>query len=72
GDGWRCLSANVPTAIDGKTTTKYERSHRIDLPTATTGWQVRVRRLTPNSTSNRIADKMVIESITELIDVKLR
>ncbi|CAI1008832.1 Domain of uncharacterised function (DUF1983) [Serratia liquefaciens] len=61
-----------PTAIDGKTTTKYERSHRIDLPVATTGWQVRVRRLTPNSTSNRIADKMVIESITELIDVKLR
>lgn len=60
------------TAIDGKTTTKYERSHRIDLPKSTTGWQVRVRRLTPNSTSNRIADKMVIESVTELIDVKLR
>jgi predicted phage tail protein len=62
----------LKTAIDGKTTTKYERSHRIDLPKATTGWQVRVRRLTPNSTSNRIADKMVTESITELIDVKLR
>ncbi|RII69794.1 host specificity protein J, partial [Serratia odorifera] len=62
----------LTTAIDGKTTTKYERSHRIDLPQATTGWQVRVRRLTPNSTSNRVADKMVIESITELIDVKLR
>ncbi|MGG4623403.1 host specificity protein J [Serratia odorifera] len=60
------------TAIDGKTTTKYERSHRIDLPAATTGWQVRVRRLTPNSTSNRIADKMVIEAITETIDAKLR
>ncbi len=62
----------LKTAIDGKTTTKYERSHRIDLPKATTGWQVRVRRLTANSTSNRIADKMVTESITELIDVKLR
>ncbi|CAI1871232.1 Domain of uncharacterised function (DUF1983) [Serratia liquefaciens] len=60
------------TAIDGKTTTKYERSHRIDLPTATTGWQVRVRRLTPNSTSNRVADKMVVEAITETIDAKLR
>jgi predicted phage tail protein len=59
------------TAVDGKSTTKYERSHRIDLPKATTGWQVRVRRLTPDSTSNRIADKMMIESITELIDVKL-
>jgi len=60
------------TAIDGKTTTKYERSHRIDLPAATTGWQVRVRRLTPNSTSNRVADKMVVEAITETIDAKLR
>lgn len=60
------------TAVDGKTTTKYERSHRIDLPAATTGWQVRVRRLTPNSTSNRVADKMVVEAITQTIDAKLR
>ncbi|WP_440530778.1 host specificity protein J, partial [Serratia sarumanii] len=60
------------TAVDGKTTTKYERSHRIDLPAATTGWQVRVRRLTPNSTTNRVADKMVVEAITETIDAKLR
>lgn len=62
----------LKTAVDGKTTTKYERSHRIDLPKASTGWQIRVRRITPNSTSNLIADKMVIESLTELIDVKLR
>ena len=60
------------TAVDGKTTTKYERSHRIDLPAASAGWQVRVRRITPNSTSNRIADKMVVEAITEVIDAKLR
>ncbi|KKZ17229.1 host specificity protein [Serratia marcescens] len=60
------------TAVDGKTTTKYERSHRIDLLAATTGWQVRVRRLTPNSTTNRVADKMVVEAITETIDAKLR
>ncbi|MEQ9944099.1 phage tail protein [Pectobacterium aroidearum] len=60
------------TAVDGKTTTKYERSHRIDLPNANTGWQIRVRRITPNSTSNRIADRMVIEAITEVIDAKLR
>lgn len=62
----------LKTAIDGKTTTQYERSHRIDLPSASTGWQIRVRRITPNSTSNRIADKMVIEAITEVIDAKLR
>ncbi|WP_413732362.1 phage tail protein [Sodalis sp. RH20] len=60
------------TAVDGKTTTTYERSHRIDLPAATTGWQIRVRRLTANSSSNLIADTMVIEAITEVIDAKLR
>ncbi|MCC8385159.1 DUF1983 domain-containing protein [Photorhabdus laumondii subsp. laumondii] len=59
-------------AIDDKTTTLYERSYRIDLPKASTGWQIRVRRLTPNSSSNRIADKMLIQAITEVIDAKLR
>ncbi|PHM68015.1 host specificity protein [Xenorhabdus kozodoii] len=59
------------TAADGKTTTKYERSHRVDLPKAHSGWQVRVRRLTPKQTSNRIADAMVVEAITEVIDAKL-
>jgi predicted phage tail protein len=59
------------TAVDGKTTTKYERSHRVDLPTAHSGWQVRLRRLTPKQTRNRIADTMVVEALTEVIDAKL-
>ncbi len=58
----------LKTAADGKTTTKYERSHRIDLPKAHSGWQVRVRRLTPKQTTNRIADAMVVEAITEVIE----
>ncbi|WP_446471085.1 phage tail protein [Xenorhabdus stockiae] len=63
---------DLPTlAVDGKTTTKYERSHRIDLPKAHSGWQVRVRRLTPKQNSNRIADAMMVEAITEVIDAKL-
>ncbi|HBO1777085.1 TPA: host specificity protein J, partial [Pseudomonas aeruginosa] len=59
-------------AVDGKTTTRYERSRRIDLPAATNGWQVRVRRLTPNQNNNRIADTMLIAGYTEVIDAKLR
>src|SRR5476651_493617 len=35
------------SAFSGKTTTKYERSHRVDLPAAVSGWQVRITRLTP-------------------------
>src|SRR5450830_115930 len=62
----------VNTAFSGKTSSKYERSHRIDLPAAKTGWTVRVRRLTPNSTSGTIADTTSVESITDVIDAKLR
>ncbi|CBJ83049.1 putative phage host specificity protein (phage tail protein) [Xenorhabdus bovienii SS-2004] len=61
----------LKTAADGKTTTKYPRSHRIDLPKAMTGWMVRIRRLTPKQTSVRIFDTMVVEAITEVIDAKL-
>ncbi|MDP5622986.1 phage tail protein [Pseudomonas aeruginosa] len=59
-------------AVDGKTTSRYERSQRIDLPAATTGWQVRVRRLTPSQNSSLIADTMLIAGLTEVIDAKLR
>lgn len=59
-------------AFDGKTTSLYERSVRIELPPATTGWLVRVRRLTANAHSSLIADTVNIEAITEIIDRKLR
>lgn len=59
------------TKISDKTSANYERSHRIDLPKADTGWTVRVRRITPNSTSEYISDKMYVEAITEVIDLKL-
>lgn len=59
------------TQITDKTSANYERSHRIDLPKADTGWTVRVRRLTPNSTSEYISDKMYVDALTEVIDLKL-
>ncbi|QJI29896.1 DUF1983 domain-containing protein [Pseudomonas sp. ADAK18] len=59
-------------AVDGKTTNGYQRSIRVDLPKATSGWMVRVRRLTPNQNSGTIADTMNIAGYTEIIDRKLR
>lgn len=59
-------------AVDGKATTRYERSRRIDLPAATSGWQIRVRRLTANQNTNKIADTMLVAGLTEVIDAKLR
>ncbi|UVM64409.1 phage tail protein [Pseudomonas sp. B21-009] len=59
-------------AVDGKTTSTYERTRRIDLPKATGGWLLRVRRLTPNQNNNKIADTMQIVGRTEVIDAKVR
>lgn len=60
-------------AMDGKTTTRYERSLRIDLPPAASGWLIRVRRLTPNSqNTDKVADSLFIAGYTQVIDAKLR
>lgn len=59
-------------AFDGKTTNEYQRSHRIELPPANSGWLVRVRRITPNANSSSVGDITRIVSIAEIIDAKLR
>ena len=59
------------TKISDKTSTNYERSHRIDLPNSDTGWTIRARRITPNSDSEYISDKMYVDAITDVIDLKL-
>ena len=59
-------------AVDGKTTSVYERTRRIDLPKAVSGWLLRITRLTANQNNNKIADIMQIAGFTEVIDAKLR
>ncbi|MBF7686589.1 host specificity protein J, partial [Acinetobacter sp. B10A] len=60
------------TQISDKTSSNYERSHRIDLPQATSGWNIRVRRLTPPAASDYVTDQMYVASYAEVIDAKLR
>lgn len=62
----------VTSAFSGKTTTKYERSHRIDLPASSEGWSIRVIRMTGNTATGTIADTTFIEAITEIIDAKFK
>ncbi len=59
-------------AVDGKTTSLYERTRRIDLPKAATGWLMRITRITPNQNNNKISDTMQIAGFTEVIDAKIR
>ncbi|MEX5411288.1 DUF1983 domain-containing protein [Atlantibacter subterranea] len=69
GGAWQTV---INTAVTGKTTSGYERSHRIDLPRAGTTWTLRLRKLTPDANSARIGDTMTLQSYTEVIDAKLR
>ena len=70
-DGGAYVEAHLG-AVDGKTTNGYQRSVRVNLPPATSGWMLRMRRITPNAKSGTVADTMTIAGYTEIIDEKLR
>lgn len=59
-------------SVNGKTTSGYERSIRVDLPEAQSGWQIRVRRTTADSTSATNINTTFVTGYTEIIDAKLR
>ncbi|MFR0673177.1 DUF1983 domain-containing protein [Enterobacterales bacterium AW_CKDN230030176-1A_HGKHYDSX7] len=58
-------------AVDGKSANGYQRSIRVNLPASTSGWMMRVRRITPNANKGAIADTMTVAGYTEIIDEKL-
>ncbi|MEL5840309.1 host specificity protein J [Citrobacter freundii] len=69
GGGWQTV---LNTSVTGKTTSGYERSHRIDLPQAGSTWTIRLRKITTDANSAKIGDTMTLQSFTEVIDAKLR
>ncbi len=69
GGAWQTV---LETAVSGKTTTGYERSHRIDLPQAGSTWTLRLRKISPDANSVKVGDVMTLQSYTEVIDAKLR
>lgn len=79
------VTYHIDLAVDGgayatvmtKTVTEklsslYELTHRINLPKANTGWQIRVVRDTDDSTSQMLQNKTQVQAITEVIDARLR
>lgn len=56
--------------ISGKTTSRYQRAYRIELP-AGGPWDIRVRRLTADSSQAVLQNKTFFDSYTEIIDAKL-
>lgn len=71
GGAWKTV---VNGKFDGKTTTEYQRDHRIDLPKSTSGWSVRVRRITADASgsNSKLVNAFKVFSYAEVIDSKLR
>ncbi len=61
--------------VSGKTTSRYQRSYRIELANrfnqAGGTFDVRVVRLTPDATSSNVQDKFQWETYTEIVDSQL-
>ncbi|MEB0940217.1 host specificity protein J [Citrobacter braakii] len=65
-------STVMTKTITEKLSSLYELTHRINLPKASTGWQIRVVRDTVDSTSQMLQNKTQVQAITEVIDARLR
>lgn len=56
--------------FNGKTTSRYQRSLKIDLPSPGP-WDIRLSRVTPDSTKTSLQNSTYFDSYTEIIDTKL-
>lgn len=57
--------------VKGKSTSKYEKSYRIQL-IGDPPWDIRVRKLTTDATTTNDQKRVIFESYTEIEDLKLR
>jgi len=65
------LAGSTEEALVGKTTTRYQRSYRIEL-TGSPPWDIRLRRVTADSTQVNLQNETWFDAYTEIIDAKLR
>jgi len=57
--------------ISGKSSGAYEKSIRVELDQGAHPWDIRVERVTPDSTSSRLSNATTWASYTEIVDAKL-
>lgn len=67
GGGWAMA---VNEYLNGKTSTKYQRSHYIKL-TGSAPWDIRVTRVTPDPTSSAVHNQIMWDTYTEITETRL-
>jgi len=64
--------ASATSQISGKSSSRYQRSYRIELPVGGAPWNLRITRTTPDSTSQYLQNKTYWDTYSEVVDAKLR
>lgn len=67
GGSWRTARSDT---ISGKTNSAYQRSYRVPMD-GVPPFDIRVRRITPDSDTARVTDKLAWTTLTEVVDTKL-
>lgn len=63
----------VDDTISGKTTSRYQKSYRISLPQTEAGpWNIRVSRITPDSTDSTLSNDTWWDSYTIITETKMQ
>jgi predicted phage tail protein len=64
---------SISDSFNGKTSAKYERTYRIDIPWASFSTiSIKVERITDDATSTKVQNELYFGSYTKVIDNKLR
>lgn len=70
-ESFRILTAVPYSTITGKTTSTYQRSYHVAL-SGSPPWDIRVRRLTADSTSSALRNKTYWDGYTQIVETKFR
>lgn len=65
------IAATSTITISGKSRSRYQRSHVLTLPRPASSWNLRMVRLTPDSTSAAVSNETYFDSYSEIVDSKL-
>jgi len=60
--------SSVTKTISGKTMSTYERNIRVELPTGSAPWDIKVTKLTADSQTSKLANTLNWISYTEILD----
>lgn len=64
--------ASPNITVTGKTRSRYQREHIVNLPKPGTTWQIRMTRITADSITSNITNDTYFDSFVEIVNTRMR